>query len=159
MGTRSIIAKEFKNGKIKAIYCHWDGYPTHNGKMLMEHYTTAAKINKLIDLGDISSLREEIGVKHPFDTYKLSDEEKAKYENMTLAYHRDREEEKCEARVVHNRNALVEVAEKCGGEYIYLRTKTGHWLAYGCYAGIPQAKTWVPVKVAVTHETLLAAAK
>jgi hypothetical protein len=144
MGTRSIIAKEYKDGTIKAIYCHWDGYPSHNGKVLVEHYTTSAKINKLIDLGDISSLREEIGVKHPFDTYNLPVEEKSKYENMTTAYHH-------EASIVHNKNALVELAKNSGGEYIYLRTKTGHWLVFSCYS---QEKTWVPVKVVLTNEAL-----
>ena len=66
MATRSSIAMKTENG-IRGIYCHWDGYPDHNGKILSESYTDADKVKALIDLGDISSLRKEIGEKHSFD--------------------------------------------------------------------------------------------
>ena len=78
MGTRSMIAIENPNSKsIKAIYCHWDGYLQHNGSILNKHYSASPKVNNLIALGDLSSLRPEIGDKHPFsrlDT-KMSDED------------------------------------------------------------------------------------
>jgi hypothetical protein len=71
MATRSTISIETPEG-IRSIYCHFDGYLDHNGKILKEHYDTAEKVNALIDLGDISSLGEDL--------------------EKTVAYHRDRKE-------------------------------------------------------------------
>lgn len=58
MGTRSTIGVLNTDGSVSAVYCHWDGYPEHNGKILMENYTTEEKVRELIDLGSISSLSE-----------------------------------------------------------------------------------------------------
>ena len=64
MATRSTISmREFDN-TVKTIYSHWDGYPSHNGKLLLEHYTDLNKIRELINLGDISVLDEHL---HPTD--------------------------------------------------------------------------------------------
>jgi len=64
MGTRSRIA--VMHGEVcKSVYCHWDGYLEHNGAILQEHYDSS-KANQLVAMGDLSSLRPEIGVKHPF---------------------------------------------------------------------------------------------
>ena len=49
---------------IYGIYCHWDGYPENNGRMLVEHYNTIDQIWELIKLGDLSSLGEKIGEQH-----------------------------------------------------------------------------------------------
>jgi hypothetical protein len=43
-----------------AVYCHFDGYPSHNGKILLESYTDSEKIKILISLGSFSSLETEI---------------------------------------------------------------------------------------------------
>lgn len=60
MATRCRIAKVQDDGTIKSIYCHWDGYPEGVGKTLLEHYTDPDIIDKLIEIGDISSLRDTI---------------------------------------------------------------------------------------------------
>jgi hypothetical protein len=52
--------------KLKSVYCHWDGYLSYNGRILQEHYDSA-KANRLVSLGSLSSLKEEIGEKHDFD--------------------------------------------------------------------------------------------
>ena len=54
MGTRSLIGKQLKDGSILGVYCHYDGYPEYNGRMLRDHFDTADKVNKLIDGGDMS---------------------------------------------------------------------------------------------------------
>jgi len=87
MATRSNIAYKTAEGKIRSVYCHWDGYPAHNGEMLRRHYTDQAKIEALIELGSLSSLRPEIGSKQDFD------DRKSQNEDWCLAYHRDRGEE------------------------------------------------------------------
>ena len=56
MATRSTIALEFADGTVQQIYCHWDGYLEHNGKILFNHYVDPYKTRDLIDMGDISSL-------------------------------------------------------------------------------------------------------
>jgi len=92
MATRSNIAYQTPEGKIRSVYCHWDGYPEHNGEMLRRHYTTTEKVAALIELGSLSSLREEIGQQHPFDR-DYTNPELPLTDNWCLAYHRDRGEE------------------------------------------------------------------
>lgn len=96
MGTRSTIAILRADGSVSQIYCHWDGYVEHNGRILFEHYNTAEKVEELIALGDLSSLGKEIGVKHPFSpNYNVpgdSNEWNRLYSNMCTAYGRDRGE-------------------------------------------------------------------
>lgn len=86
MGTRSTIALEFADGTVEQIYCHWDGYLEHNGKILQEHYSDPFKLRDLIDMGDMSSLGERIGTQHAF--------EKAPEGECTF-YLRDRKEQGC----------------------------------------------------------------
>ena len=89
MGTRSTIALEYADGTVDQIYCHWDGYLEHNGKILEQHYKDPFVLQKLIDLGDMSSLGERIGTQHAFD--------KATEGECTF-YKRDRNESGCEAK-------------------------------------------------------------
>ncbi len=103
MGTRSTIALEFADGTVGQVYCHWDGYLSHNGEILLNNYMDPFKLQKLIDLGDLSSLGPEIGEKHPFDnphkygTDAYNEWQKDK-QNVCTFYYRDRGEEGTEAR-------------------------------------------------------------
>lgn len=67
MATRSTIALEYADGTVDQIYCHWDGYIEHNGRILFEHYKDPFKLQQLMDLGDLSSLGPVIGEQRPFD--------------------------------------------------------------------------------------------
>jgi hypothetical protein len=71
MGTRSTIALEFADGSVGQVYCHWDGYLSHNGKILLDNYQDPFKLRDLIDFGDLSSLAEfvtpEPYTEHTFD--------------------------------------------------------------------------------------------
>jgi hypothetical protein len=96
MGTRSTIALEFADGTVQQVYCHWDGYLDHNGRILQEHYSDPFKLRKLIDLGDMSSLGAQIGEQHPFSPFG-SKEDEALYEHAKdmsycTFYGRDRNE-------------------------------------------------------------------
>lgn len=85
MATRSTIAYcDEESGKVYQIYCHWDGYPDHNGKILLEHYNSIDKIKDLIALGSLSILGESLGEKQDFNNHR---------DGMCLAYHRDRGED------------------------------------------------------------------
>ena len=97
MGTRSMIAIQNPYNKtVRAVYCHWDGYLEHNGSLLQKHYSASPKANNLIALGDISSLKAEIGEKHDFsrlDSTLPEAEYEKLYGNMTTFYTRDRGED------------------------------------------------------------------
>ena len=86
MATRSNIAYKTAEGKIRSIYAHWDGYPEHNGKILLDNYKNIEKIKALIELGSVSSLGAEIGEQQDFDN------KETQKDDWTLAYHRDRGE-------------------------------------------------------------------
>ena len=55
MGTRSKIGILRKDGSVDHVYCHWDGYPEHNGSLLFNEYSNINKMNQLIKNGDMSS--------------------------------------------------------------------------------------------------------
>jgi len=122
MSTNSAIGVVI-NGKIKAVYCHWDGYLDGVGKTLLENYDQS-KAELLVAEGDISSLLADIGRKHPFDTYSMSDIEKAHYKNMTTFYKRDRDEENVETKTF---DTAEEFLEYFSGEYWYLLGTDGIW--------------------------------
>lgn len=58
--TISIVTERTVEGIGSTIYCHWDGYPSNNGRILLEHYKDAQKVRSLINLGSISSLAENV---------------------------------------------------------------------------------------------------
>ncbi len=88
MGTRSFIGIVQEDGKVLSVYCHWDGYPSHNGVILAKHYAEPAKIAELLQEGDISSLGPNIGEKHDFN------DSDTKPEGATTFYGRDRNEKR-----------------------------------------------------------------
>lgn len=57
MSTRSDIIVHQKDGKWKRIYCHFDGYLDHNGRILNDHYNSQKLAEKLVGPGHISFLR------------------------------------------------------------------------------------------------------
>lgn len=58
MATRGTITAKMSDGSYKTIYTHWDGYPSHNGRLLLQHYSTQEAVEKLVAPGNISSLDE-----------------------------------------------------------------------------------------------------
>jgi len=119
MGTRSSIAIKTEDG-IKAIYCHWDGYVEHNGKLLKEFYNTTDKVKELIALGDLSTLGSQIGQKHGFDAKYGPEPELDLTGNWCLAYGRDRGETGTEAQTFKNISSWVEAEVERWCEYFYL---------------------------------------
>lgn len=73
MGTRSIIGIERLDGTVVAVYCHWDGHISTNGKILHNSYTTIEQVEELISLGSISSLGKTIASTK--DYHRWRDEE------------------------------------------------------------------------------------
>jgi len=111
MATRSFIGIfNQMDGSVRGIYCHNDGYPEHVGDMLSQHYKSAAKVNSLLALGDISSLGKTL--------------------NSTVAYHRDRGESKNENVTYSNIESMCKnVYEDMCAEYSYILMRDG-WHVY-----------------------------
>lgn len=116
MGTRANIGIQHKNGNIRSIYTHWDGHPSHHGPILIEVYNTPEKIKELLDLGDLSSLGREIGVKHDPNNHSLG----------CTAYGRDREEKKSQAHILSVGGKYPEDTPYGTNDYAYL-FKDGVW--------------------------------
>jgi hypothetical protein len=107
---------------IRAVYCHWDGYLEHNGAILQKHYAASSKVNNLVALGDLSSLRAEIGEKHTFsrlDSTLPEEEYERLYGNMCTFYTRDRGED-APFKVFKNLKEAEAYYEGSWCEYLYV---------------------------------------
>ena len=118
MGTHGRIGIVLNDGSVKSIYNHWDSYPSYLGKMLLDNYKDEGKVSKLIELGDCSSVSEEVdipeGMKHTFNE---------PLDNVTISYMRDHGEKGCKARID---NSEKDFWESNIEEYGYL-FKDGKW--------------------------------
>ena len=56
MATRSTIAFQDNTGRVHQVYCHWDGYLSNNGNILLGNYTDINLIGEMVAGGDMSSL-------------------------------------------------------------------------------------------------------
>ena len=125
MNTTSYIGEELSNGKIKYIYCHWDGYPDHNGRILKQYYNTINKVNKLLSMGNLVLLGEKIGRKQ--DLYTTTHREQVP--GWTISYHRDVRQswEDAKPKVVNNDIELMEIADWDNVNYIYIFERNRKW--------------------------------
>ena len=136
MGTRSTIALEYADGTVDQIYCHWDGYLSNNGQILLQHYMDPFKVRELMDLGDISSLGRNLGNGHPFSKFGLKEEDpdfdkmialckQAEEEGWTTAYGRDRGETGTSAKKFVDYENYVRCHQR--EEYEYILRTDGKW--------------------------------
>lgn len=129
MATRSAIAVMHGN-RAKAIYCHWDGYPEHNGYILQNCYDSV-KANKLVSMGDLSSLGADIGEQHDFG--RMMDDSMYTDIGGNVAcskdctfYTRDRGEENATFKSFDSYEAFLDYYTGSGCEYFYIM-KDGVW--------------------------------
>jgi hypothetical protein len=129
--------------KCKSVYCHWDGYLDHNGRVLQEHYDSA-KANHLVALGDISSLGKLIGEAHPFSRFDIDKDdpdfdklialnELAEANDWTTFYARDRGEKDVDFEVSHTFDEFLELCDGTTAEYFYIM-RDGIWYCGSLYA-------------------------
>ena len=117
MGTRSRIGV-MHGDNCKSVYCHWDGYLEHNGRILLEYFDSALA-NHLVALGDLSSLAPKIGEKHDFDDREAC-------EGICNFYGRDRGETGTEFKTDDTFAKFLERADGCGAEFYYIM-RDGVW--------------------------------
>ena len=155
MGTRSRIGV-MHGDNVKSVYCHWDGYLEHNGEILLNHYDSA-KANQLVALGDLSSLRANIGEKHAFSQFELPAEEveafKALTEDMCTFYGRDRGEKDTEWKVAVNFETFLEQCDNSGAEYYYIM-RDGTWYCGDTYESGQLSKKLTALADALQAQTV-----
>lgn len=118
MSTRSLIGILNSDGTVSYIYCHWDGYVEHVGKILIKHYKTEDRIRELLALGDLSSLHE-----------RLSEEDKEAGcdAKICVSYSRDYGEVNAAPYTVKTVYDYAVSAASCFGvDYVYL-FQDGGW--------------------------------
>ena len=123
MSTRSLIAKETKDGAFEAIYCHHDGYPEHHGPILTQHYATEKAVDALLALGSLSRLGRALGTAKDDPSTHLTAAIEGK---RCLAYGRDQGEKDQGKRLYQHEKDLLEAADDSWADYIYL-FRDGRW--------------------------------
>jgi len=116
-----------EDGSITSVYCHWDGYPSHNGVILLENYQEPEKIKMLISLGDLSSLEKKL---IPEGNAVHSFEDPA--DGVCVFYGRDRKENGTSCRVSANMKEFIEIADWCDYCYIF---EAGVWFVIAMHQG------------------------
>lgn len=119
MGTRSRIGIRLADESILSVYCHWDGYPEFNGKVLREFFNTTEKVCDLINGGNMSCLYTNAG-----------------WNNETLDYtgplyytQRGESIEDNEPQLNKNSGEYLKSADDCGEEYAYIFAD-GEWSCF-----------------------------
>ncbi len=122
MGTRSTISIANTDGTVQSVYCHWDGYISNNGFILLMHYQDVDKVKKLIGFGDISSLKEKIDFvgKHDYDNAQ---------EDVTVFYGRDRNEKGVNAKKFLSLEVYKQKNDFQEYDYVYVEKKK-KWYLY-----------------------------
>jgi len=127
MATRSRIGMINEDGSITSVYCHWDGYPSHNGLILEKNYQDPEKIKMLMSLGDLSSLGKKLipegNAVHTFDDPA---------DGVCVFYGRDRKENGTNCKVSVNMKEFIEMSDWCDYCYIF---EAGVWFVIEMHHG------------------------
>jgi len=120
MATRARIGIQLPDGRVRAAYQHWDGYPGGLGYTLCEHWCNPEKVLKAIELGNASHWGEWIGEKIDFD-----DTRNEQHAVQNVYYGRDRGEPDQAARTYVSEQEYLAEGWGSGEEYIYLMRDRG----------------------------------
>lgn len=137
MSTHAIVA--ISDGiNIRAIYVHFDGYPSHTGVILNAHYNSPDKINSLIDLGELSSIGPIAKSRELWSTGPDTD--------YCQAYGRDRGEKGTEPKKFTSLSDLIAYGKSYYAAYIYL-FEDNRWVVKQINNDV-----WIPIKYAIKKD-------
>jgi hypothetical protein len=122
MSTHSTIAMLYKDGTVKSIYCHFDGYLSGVGKCLLDNYSgieNVDKVKQMMELGDMSVLDTEV---NPTGEHSYENPEAG----VSVFYGRDRGEEETEGFEYENYESFLAKGYKEYYCYLFIETM-GLW--------------------------------
>ena len=118
MGTRSRVA--VMHGDVcKSVYCHYDGYLSYTGQILLEHYDST-KANMLVARGDNSGVKETLEEMNFYEDREAKGEDVSEFLDSTPW------------KVAHSFEEFLDQVSSCWGEYYYVMTD-GEWYAGAIY--------------------------
>lgn len=118
MGTRSLVA--VMHGTVcKSVYCHYDGYLSYTGEILLKHWDSTAA-NQLIARGDNSGVKETLAEMNFYEDRADQDEDVTQFVNSTPW------------QVAHSFDEFLDQVSSCGAEYYYVM-RDGVWYAGAVY--------------------------
>lgn len=120
MSTRSFIIHEQGDGVVRASYVHYDGYFGDVGKMLVEHYDYDSAPHEITTLGSLRYLEKTLHPSSPEHSFESPED------GVTVAYHRDRGDERDRRIFPSLKACLDEMREQGDIEYAYFR-RNGKW--------------------------------
>jgi hypothetical protein len=111
MATRCFIGVELPEGKVKAVYCHNDGYPEGVGADLLSMgFTEPSEVEEFVNEGDRST------VDLSYKEWRNEDCPPNEYESVSEYFNSDLE------------------------QYGYLFTQEGQWLVKDMHAVFPEPR-------------------
>lgn len=119
MATRSVIAVRTgtaRKPRYVAVYCHYDGYPSHQMPLLLAHHDSHEAAQQLVAGGDISALHTNLG-----------------WDRETLPasgplYYAERGETGVDARKFSSITSLIEHFRDMGCEHSYVFVPKQGWV-------------------------------
>ena len=134
MATRGTIAVVNPDGTVDQIYTHWDSYPSHNGRILKESYTTLNAVKELISHGDLSSLAPKV---NPTGEHYFENPEKG----VCVYYGRDRGEKNTKPRTYSNLKVFLRNMQNEEYDYVF---KDNEWFIV---SGVSLVGFSIPIEV------------
>lgn len=125
MSTNSKIFYEKSSNDFHGISCHFDGYISGVGATLYKHYSDIGKIERLISLGEISSLDKECDINPQYQYTGLYERDEQRHFGYTFAYHRDRGDELAPTMIENSLDKLI--TNNYGYVYVW---KEEEWFTY-----------------------------
>ena len=129
MATRSNIGIVNEDKSITGVYCHYDGYPEHNGKMLLNHYNNDDIVNGLMNLGDLSILSENV---NPTGPHSFNNPQKG----VCVAYGRDRGDTGSDSRTFEDLGEYENFGSGVDYQYLF---EDGKWM----YRNVNKTLGWM----------------
>jgi len=129
MSTRSAIGYLMPSGRIKAVYCHWDGHPDIKEKELKKYKDKTAVV-QLIKKGNMSSLEtRSTWLSGAEDIY-------AEPREPQPLYHKERGDNwsQCKPRISLSKREAIKFWSGWDCEYLYVFTPDG-WKTFTIKGG------------------------
>ena len=126
MSTRSAIGYVMPSGRIKAVYCHWDGHPDTKEKELKKYKDKTAVV-QLIKKGFMSSLETTTTWESKADDFGIKDITYSNTRERQPLYFKERGDSwsQCKPRISLSKREAIKFWSGMDCEYLYVFTPDG----------------------------------